>query len=567
MRATRANRRSRLDARRARPRGRADARDARSERVVGARFRRRDRNHRSRPTRRLTTTARRARDRRESEYDRAHSRAPSDARRPDAPATPYDRAGRPARFGGGGGDDGGDANAAPDLANLLRQVNEAMAQGQQGQAVRSTGRGHAPARVISGADPRAGRRARANANANANASASAAGGAAYGQGRQGTHGQAPPMQMQMQMMGGGPPPPPPAVGRFGGASGGYGGGVAAAPQFGAASVGYGAPPGPPGPPRAVAGGQVPDPTSVTEYVMCPNESAGKVIGHGGEKINSIQTESGAIVKIQNQNEVGPGQPRRITISGAPDRVAHASQLVYAIIGQSSASRAAQAPRAASGGREAAGAEIFVPVEADQFGKIIGRGGETIRRLQEESGVRMQVDRPNSRVQITGDASGCEVARTLLQEVLDATNEPVGTGTSGAQSSTEISAQGQEGRIIGKGGENIRSLAAQTGAKLSIIKETGMVRIQGDPRQIEDAVRAVNEFIDAQVNPVKYPNAVGAGAGIPFNGAYHPPEDAGGLTPYKPLWETHQSPEGYTYYYNTTTGETTWEEPEDYDGFS
>jgi len=81
------------------------------------------------------------------------------------------------------------------------------------------------------------------------------------------------------------------------------------------------------------------------------------------------------------------------------------------------------------------------------------------------------------------------------------------------------------------------------------------------------VRAVNEFIDAQVNPVKYPNAVGAGAGIPFNGAYHPPEDAGGLTPYKPLWETHQSPEGYTYYYNTTTGETTWEEPEDYDGFS
>ena len=42
---------------------------------------------------------------------------------------------------------------------------------------------------------------------------------------------------------------------------------------------------------------------------------------------------------------------------------------------------------------------------------------------------------------------------------------------------------------------------------------------------------------------------------------------GGLTPYKPLWETHQSPEGYTYYYNTTTGETQWEEPDDYDGYS
>jgi far upstream element-binding protein len=502
--------------------------------------------------------------RRDDEYDRGRRVAANDGRRAVTATGPYDRARAAARFGGGG-DEGAtraNANAAPDLANLLRQVNEAMAQGGQGQEHGQQargGRGQAPARVISGADPRARRAARANANASASAAAPTAAGMVYGQG-QGMYGA--PMQG-----GGPPPPPPPAVGRFGGASAGYGGGVAAAPQFGPGSVGYGAPPGPPGPPRAVAGVQAMDPSSVTEYVMCPNESAGKVIGHGGEKINSIQTESGAIVKIQNQNEVGPGQPRRITISGAPERVAHASQLVYAIIGQSSASRAAQAPRGAGGGRDAAGAEIFVPVEPDQFGKIIGRGGETIRRLQEESGVRMQVDRPNSRVQITGDASGCEVARTLLQEVLDATNEPVGMGTSGAQSSTEISAQGQEGRIIGKGGENIRSLAAQTGAKLSIIKETGMVRIQGDPRQIEDAVRAVNEFIDAQVNPVKYPNAVGGGAGIPSNGAYHPPEDSGGLTPYKPLWETHQSPEGYTYYYNTTTGETTWEEPEDYDGFS
>ena len=48
---------------------------------------------------------------------------------------PYDRARAAARFGGGG-DEGAtraNANAAPDLANLLRQVNEAMAQGGQGQ--------------------------------------------------------------------------------------------------------------------------------------------------------------------------------------------------------------------------------------------------------------------------------------------------------------------------------------------------------------------------------------------------------------------------------------------------
>ena len=36
---------------------------------------------------------------------------------------------------------------------------------------------------------------------------------------------------------------------------------------------------------------------------------------------------------------------------------------------------------------------------------------------------------------------------------------------------------------------------------------------------------------------------------------------------RPLWETHKSPEGYTYYYNTTTGETTWDQPEEYAGVS
>jgi len=486
-------------------------------------------------------------------YGRSGGPARGDAEGRGGRAHPYGNAPR----GPGSGGQPAQQTAA-DLANLLRQVNEAMGQrgggGASGSAAAAVpavpaaaaaagGAGGGHTRVISGADPRA-RRAARSAATQVVPPPPGPGGGMFGTGPS-AYGEPP--------RGGGAPPPPPnaAPAPYGAPSGPYGGGQGAP---------HGVPPGPPmrGPPSGPIGA---DPAAVTEYVMCPPEKAGKVIGHGGDKINSIQAESGASVKIQNQSDVGPGQPRRITITGSPDRVARASQLVYALIQDGAAARAT----ARGGGGGGGGSEIFVPVDPEHFGKIIGRGGDTIRRLQEESGVRMQVDRANSRVQITGDASGCEVARTLLREVLDAS--PDAAATSG-QTTTEIPAQGQEGRIIGKGGENIRALSTQTGAKITIIKETGMVRVSGDADKVEAAVAVVEDFIDKQINPVRVTNA-----GMPVDerapDAYGGDDGGGGggLTPYKPLWETHQSPEGYTYYYNTTTGETQWEEPDDYDGYS
>ena len=121
--------------------------------------------------------------------------------------------------------------------------------------------------------------------------------------------------------------------------------------------------------------------------------------HGAIKSTAYRRRA-EIGEDSNQSDVGPGQPRRITITGSPD-ASRARRNWCTRIQDGTAARAA-------GPRAAARSEIFVPVDPEHFGKIIGRGGDTIRRLARESGVRMQVDRANSRVQITGDA-GCEVA--------------------------------------------------------------------------------------------------------------------------------------------------------------
>lgn len=351
----------------------------------------------------------------------------------------------------------------------------------------------------------------------------------------------------------GPPLPPPSFKPQGGGSGGGGGGVGGA-----------------------AGG-------VHEEVMCPNAAAGKVIGHGGETINSIQTKTGAHVRIQPSSEVAPGAPRRVTINGAPGPVADAVRIVEDIIRETEI----KGGGGAGGGGGGNQVEFHLPVPQEMVGRVIGRGGETIRRLQDESGARIQVERDSNRVLIKGDPEKAQRAKEL---VLDIVNTPAPTRDTPKSDYVKHSmpAGGCEGKIIGKGGESIRDLCQRTGAKIQIDKDSASVTIQGKQEQVDEAIKLVQAIIaegptvymrpgglpgQGEQKPYipgsvggagggGYGGGVGAGAGVLGGG--DGAAAAGGV---KPLWETHKSPEGYTYYYNTTTGATQWDPPEDYDGVS
>lgn len=218
--------------------------------------------------------------------------------------------------------------------------------------------------------------------------------------------------------------------------------------------------------------------------------------------------------------------------------------------------------------------------------------KTIKRISDESGARLQIERDANEVSAKGDASQLEIARMLIHDIVTA---PIRQATTTATTTVfaereseakpeytiiEIDSQGQEGRIIGRGGENIRNMAMTSGAKIQIDKETKMIKISGFKEKVETAKHMLEtfmaEYVPRDQQQQQYTHATTASAGgAPLFGQTAEQQNAAAahaaaqqeVEEEKPLWETHQSDEGYTYYYNTTTGDTQWEMPDDYDGFS
>lgn len=153
-----------------------------------------------------------------------------------------------------------------------------------------------------------------------------------------------------------------------------------------------------------------------QEVMVPGPKVGLVIGKGGETIKMLQEKTGAkMVIIQD----GPGQEleKPLRISGDPQKVEHAKQLVYELIQEKD-------PffnnRSYNQGSEQT--EIFVPKIA--VGVVIGKGGDMIKKIQGETGCKLQFiqgrgDGPGDRrCIIQGTKQQVDDAKQMIEELID-----------------------------------------------------------------------------------------------------------------------------------------------------
>ncbi|EOA26728.1 hypothetical protein CARUB_v10022814mg [Capsella rubella] len=178
----------------------------------------------------------------------------------------------------------------------------------------------------------------------------------------------------------------------------------------------------------------------------------------------------------------------------------------------------------------------------RVGVIIGKGGETIKFLQLQSGAKIQVTRdmdadpnaPTRTVDLTGTPDQISKAEELINDVLQEAEAggSAGSGGGGRRMGGQAGADqfvmkipnNKVGLIIGKGGETIKSMQAKTGARIQVIPlhlppgdptPERTLQIDGIPDQIEHAKQLVNEIISGE-NRMRNSSM---GGGYPQQGGY------------------------------------------------
>jgi len=161
-------------------------------------------------------------------------------------------------------------------------------------------------------------------------------------------------------------------------------------------------------------------------------------------------------------------------------------------------------------------EVSLLLASNEMGKVIGKGGETIKGIRAESGATMHTSKLIQNVGVrTAKVSGTtEQVSAAIKLVIAAVSEE-------QPSITFLAEHRSLGALIGKQGVNIKQLREETGAKIFIPKECignstqKEIQISGEWDAVTQAVNAVVCHLAESTNATGIPYVPGSVGGYPL----------------------------------------------------
>ncbi|KAI0019840.1 hypothetical protein F4780DRAFT_408597 [Xylariomycetidae sp. FL0641] len=301
----------------------------------------------------------------------------------------------------------------------------------------------------------------------------------------------------------------------------------------------------------------------SEMIEIESSLVGLIIGRQGENLRRVEGDTGC--RVQFISPAGePGPFRQCRISGPRARRAEAKAAINRIIEDSGMGAIARAgldkpqqpgrgmpappPANTAAAAAAAGAtalregedcmQIMVPDRT--VGLIIGRGGETIRDLQERSGCHINIVGESQSVNglrpvnLIGPQPAAAQAKELILEIVDSDSRNVNNNEGGKNRAPKNDHGGRDsaqggfdkindaiyvpseavGMIIGKGGETIRDMQNSTGCKINVSQSSGPGEVEREIGLVgtRDAITRAKRAIEDKVDAVRQKNNGGGGGG-------------------------------------------------------
>ncbi|KAG8196147.1 hypothetical protein JTE90_007879 [Oedothorax gibbosus] len=166
-------------------------------------------------------------------------------------------------------------------------------------------------------------------------------------------------------------------------------------------------------------------------IMVPRSAVGVVIGKGGDMIKKIQQDSGARVQFLNVKEEGP-EDKVCVVTGNPEQIqaasAYINELIQSVRDQQNTGRGRGRGKPEGNGPNFGNnrnrdnlPEIHYAVPANKCGLVIGKGGETIKNINQTCGGYVALSGlppPNAQEKvfiIRGQPQQIEHAKELINE--------------------------------------------------------------------------------------------------------------------------------------------------------
>ncbi|KAK7740349.1 hypothetical protein SLS63_001552 [Diaporthe eres] len=181
-------------------------------------------------------------------------------------------------------------------------------------------------------------------------------------------------------------------------------------------------------------------------IMVPDRTVGLIIGRGGETIRDLQERSGCHVNIVGESKSVNGL-RPVNLIGPYAAAAQAKDLIMEIVDSDSRNGNSGGGGGGGGGNQHQGRPnqrdnshdkindaIFVPNEA--VGMIIGKGGETIREMQNQTGCKINVSQQPApgeaerEIELVGNRDAIERAKRAIEDKVEAVRQKSNGGGGG-----------------------------------------------------------------------------------------------------------------------------------------